>query len=354
MITTRPFRETDNSVLIEIEKLCPQGDEKWALGVEKKGDIVARYRMYDDWRVLIAEDAGEIAGWIGWAVKEDPVGNGKYAYMAEVMVRPESRGKGVATKLISEAEMDAKERGADHIYCYIYEPNQASKSLFLRLGYSEMVAIQQCALMAYKKADISQKISIRHPERGDIQDIASLINDFNMFHTHFVPFTAVSFEEYVNTIPGYGMDDFWVAKDGEKVVACAGLWNSLELANLYYAKEPISLKAMGIIFRVLGHLTKLPNIPSEGENLNFRLLANYAFRPKDIGAMDELIKSLNNRLLESGVDCLLIVLDSVDSAFEIVKKHHPQAEVWWVYAKSLDGELGNFSPFYVDVKDLIP
>ena len=73
-------------------------------------------------------------------------------------------------------------------------------------------------------------------------------------------------------------------------MACAGLWDSSQLANLYYAKEPVSLKAMGIIFRVLGRLTKLPNIPSEGEHFNLRLLANYAFYPKHSEAMCELVK----------------------------------------------------------------
>jgi ribosomal protein S18 acetylase RimI-like enzyme len=127
MITTRPFKEIDNAVLLEIEKRCPQGDEKRALGIDKK-DIIARYRMYDNWKVLVAEYEGEVAGWTGWTVNHDPIRKSKYAYLAEVVVRPESSGKGVATKLVSEAEKDAKEREADYIYCYIYEPNQASKS----------------------------------------------------------------------------------------------------------------------------------------------------------------------------------------------------------------------------------
>jgi len=180
MIATRPFEETDNAVLLEIEKQCPQGDEKWALGIDKK-DIIARYRMYDNdnWKVLVAEYEGEIAGWTGWTIKDDPVRKSKYAYLAEVVVSPKSSGRGVGTKLVSEAEKDAKERGADYIYCYIYEPNEASKSLFQKLGYSGMASVNQSAVAVYKKANISQKISIKHPEIGDIQDIVNLINDFN-------------------------------------------------------------------------------------------------------------------------------------------------------------------------------
>ena len=114
--------------------------------------------MYDNWNVLIAEDDGDIAGWIGWTVKQDPIRKSKYAYLAEVVVRPESPGKGVATTLVSEAEKDAKEHGADHIDCYIYEPNRASKSLFPDLGYSEMVPIQQCAVSVYRKAETRKSL----------------------------------------------------------------------------------------------------------------------------------------------------------------------------------------------------
>lgn len=192
MITTRPFKETDNALLLEIEKQCPHGDEKCALGVDKK-DIIARYKMYDNWRVLVAEYDGDVAGWIGWTVKHDPVRKSKYAYLAEVMVRPESRGKGVATTLVNAAEKEAKEHGAYHIYCYIYEPNWASKSLFQGLGYSKMVPTQQCAISVYRRADVSQEVSIEHPDTKDVQDIVNLINDYNINKTHFVPFTADGF-----------------------------------------------------------------------------------------------------------------------------------------------------------------
>ena len=39
--------------MLEIERLCPQGDQNCALGVDKK-DIIARYKMYDNWNVLVA------------------------------------------------------------------------------------------------------------------------------------------------------------------------------------------------------------------------------------------------------------------------------------------------------------
>jgi hypothetical protein len=34
-----------------------------------KTNIIPRYEMYDNWDVLVAEEDGKIAGWIGLTVK---------------------------------------------------------------------------------------------------------------------------------------------------------------------------------------------------------------------------------------------------------------------------------------------
>lgn len=47
MISIRPFSDNDSQNLREIERLCPQGNENCALGVDKM-DIIARYKMYDN------------------------------------------------------------------------------------------------------------------------------------------------------------------------------------------------------------------------------------------------------------------------------------------------------------------
>jgi hypothetical protein len=73
MISIRPFDGSDNPKLREIEALSPQGDERCAMGVRKE-DVIVRYRMYDRWKVVVADEDGKVAGWAGWTVKEGPGG----------------------------------------------------------------------------------------------------------------------------------------------------------------------------------------------------------------------------------------------------------------------------------------
>jgi ribosomal protein S18 acetylase RimI-like enzyme len=145
MVSIRPFEEDDNTSMLEIEKLCPQGNEKYAMGVDKR-DIIARYELYDNWKVLVAEEEEKVVGWIGWTVKRDPIQEEQYVYLAEVMVHPEFRRKEIATKLVTEAEKDAREIGSGHIYCYIFGANDTSKVLFGKLGYSNVGVFKPCAI----------------------------------------------------------------------------------------------------------------------------------------------------------------------------------------------------------------
>ena len=43
-----------------------------------------------------------------------------------------------------------------------------------------------------------------------------------------------------------------MAKEEGCIVACAGLWDSSVLAEVYYAREPLELKIMGKLFGLLG------------------------------------------------------------------------------------------------------
>jgi len=352
MVSTRPFEEDDNASMLEIEKLCPQGNEKCAVGVDKS-DIIARYKLYDNWKVLVAEEEGNVVGWIGWTVKHSPAQKEKYMYLTEVMVHPEIRRKGIATKLVEEAEKNAREIGSDYIYCYIYGPNDASKALSEKLGYSNMLDFKVCAISVYKRANIAQKFEIERINKNDIRDVVSLINDYYTGRAHFVPYTPESFKSYVNGIPAYGSENFWVVKDEGKVVACAGLWDWSVLGKMCYTKEPLIWKVMRGVFGFLSLFGKMPWIPAEGEYFKGCFVTDHAFEPKSSDAMSNLIGYFNNILLDAKRDFFAAQLDPNDSLFEIIKRFKPQIDSCYVFAKAIERELPELSPLYIDIRDCI-
>lgn len=305
--------------------------------------------------MLVAEEEEKIAGWIGLTVKPAFERNVKCAYITEVMVHPAFRRAGVATQLLKKAEEKALEMESSYTYAYVYESNNASKSLFGKMGYSSVREIKTPAVPTYKKLDISPEYSIKPVDRKEIGDAVVLINNYNSGFIHFLPFTAQTFEERLKAIPWYGLENFWVVIDeNNKTVACAGLWDNSKLGNLYYAREPAAMKMMRSAFGVLSHITKVPKITAEREHLKLIYIADYAFDKQQPEAMLVLLKWLSNLSIDMKQDYLITATDPDDDFLAIMKKLKPQIETWTIFAKSFEGNLSAFSPFYVDIRDMIP
>ena len=353
MVLIRPFEDRDNTAMLEIEKFCTQGNEKLAMGVDKSPDIIARYKLYDNWQVLVAEEEGRIVGWTGWTVKHDPIKEEKYIYMTEMMIHPEFRRKGIATKLLLEAEKRIREIGYSRIYCLIIEQNNASKALVEKHRYSKKRELKICALSAYKKFVIAPQLKIERIKKNEIRDAVNLINEYNSGREHFIQFNPESFESYIKRIPAYGLENLWVVKDDGKIVACAGLWDCSILQKMCYTKEPFIWKVMRGLFGFLSFFSKMPKIPAEGEYFKAHYIADHAFQQNRPDAMLNLIRHLNNVLFDMSRDFFGTQLDPDDPLFEILKKFNPQIESLSVYAKAFERELPEYTSFYGDIRDAV-
>ena len=134
-------------------------------------------------------------------------------------------------------------------------------------------------------------------KENEIPETVGIINSYYRNRKHFVPYTKESFENYVNRIPNYGLENFWVVKENDEIVACAGLWDSSTIAKICFSNEPFSFKLMQKIFGFLGNFTNIPNLPAEGEYFNLNMTADHAYIAENSGAILSLIKHFNNLLL---------------------------------------------------------
>lgn len=352
MVSIRPFEEKDNTSILAMEKLCPQGNEKYAMGADKSPNAAARYDLYDNSKFLVAEDEGKVVGSIGCTLKKS-LSEYSYVYITEVNVHPDFRKLGIASQLIKEVEKYASDNGADHIYCYIFEPNNASKSLFTELGYSNPLDIQACAISVYKKVKIPETYRLEKLKRNEISEVLGIINEYYKDREHFLPYSTKEFEKYVNNIPNYGLENFWVVKDNGEIVACAGLWDGSNIAKTCFTKEPFSWKVMKRIFGFLGIFAKMPYFPAENEYFNLHMVVDHAFKVGNSDAILSLMGHFNNMLLESNEYFFLINLDPNDILLEKLEGLRPQIDKWSVYNKSLSKDLKDISQIYVDIRDMI-
>jgi hypothetical protein len=111
---------------------------------------------------------------------------------------------------------------------------------------------------------------------------------------------------------------------------------------------------MKSVFGILSLVTKVPKITAEGEHFKMLYITDYAFDRRQPEAMLALLKYLSNLSIDRKQDYLNTAADPEDDILAVIKKLKPQVEIWSVFAKSLEGDLPVFSPFYTDIRDMIP
>ncbi|WP_340819964.1 GNAT family N-acetyltransferase [Methanolobus sp. WCC4] len=351
MLNIRPFKEQDNETLLSIERMCPQGNEQCEMVIDKGPDITARYDLYDNWEIRVAEVDDEAVGWVGWTMKGKP--EDRYIYIAEVMVHPAHRRKGIGVQLIREAESFAKENKASHIYCYAYAPNTSFLKLCEKLGYIQEKDIEIIAMSAYKKELSEREYDLERLDPKELPEAVKLLNTYYEGRAHFTPFTASSFKAYANRVLGYGLENFLVAKWRGKIVACAGFWDSSVLMEMTYTKEPMMWKIMANAYGMLRHFTSMPKVPTEGEFFKFHSIVDHAFDPEHEPAMVEILNYCNNLMFDTKCDFFGIYTDPDDPLLRVTKKFKPLKENMYLYAKPISGKIPDLSNIYVDCRDTI-
>jgi ribosomal protein S18 acetylase RimI-like enzyme len=87
-------------------------------------------------RVFVARDAGGAALGVCWCVLFDP-GTGLEGEVAEVYVRPETRGRGLGTRLLREAMALFRERQVTFACVWTRDDNPAAMAAYRRAGFGE-------------------------------------------------------------------------------------------------------------------------------------------------------------------------------------------------------------------------
>ena len=110
-------------------------------------DAIRRAEEAGDAYVLIAEQRGELVGWVvvhtayrddqGWAEDDDTrrFQEGENAYLESVQVAPDRRNEGIGSALVMTAEQEAKRRGKRMLWLHVSEVNVPAHRFYERCGW---------------------------------------------------------------------------------------------------------------------------------------------------------------------------------------------------------------------------
>ena len=102
-------------------------------------DVTSIQEIRFDW-LIIAEVAGEYAGFLYWHLGEKPFfarGIGKFAHIREVQVLEKFQGRGIGRKLIVYALEKLKALWTQDIFLATSETNDAARHLYESLGFTQ-------------------------------------------------------------------------------------------------------------------------------------------------------------------------------------------------------------------------
>lgn len=127
-------RARDSAALCALARLCPQG--RRLRFYHERTDYWERGRLQPRLDIYVAEEAGELTAAISVARKELWIGGVREtaAYVHDLMVRPDCRGRGLGRELIRTVRAQCPE--VRLLYCYILEDNDASRGLFAAEGFT--------------------------------------------------------------------------------------------------------------------------------------------------------------------------------------------------------------------------
>lgn len=131
-LLVRPFAMVDYDA---VRDLWANAGEGVRLGSSDEPNEIAKKLARDPDVFLVAELAGRIVGVIVGAW------DGRRGWIHHLAVDGDCRRQGIATHLVSEVEERLRAKGCRKVNLLVLRGNHAARSLYGRLGYSEMTPV---------------------------------------------------------------------------------------------------------------------------------------------------------------------------------------------------------------------
>ncbi len=133
-ITIRPAAGVDEPELAALDRAC------WSVLTDVMPLSAPGVAFFGDWRrpadVLVAEEDGEIAGWLKLAPPTPLASNSHVQQVQGLGVDPAHRRAGVGRALVEAGRELARQRGARKLSLRVLGTNDPAQRLYRSLGFS--------------------------------------------------------------------------------------------------------------------------------------------------------------------------------------------------------------------------
>ena len=215
--------------IIRAIELLPQADFHSLLTDSRGYAAVA-----DSRKVFVAERRGETVGVISCALERVRINDGQAmaAYLGNLKVVPEQRGKGIAALLLDSAEKWARDKEAQVVWAGVVERNQAAEGLFRGRGWEKVSRI------AFKALPLNIPFlssSVRRAARS-AKGYFAVVDSWDLKAQAFLDGFWKEHQFWKQRDFPYSTQRY-VWRDREKLLACADAFEHFRLARIVILGE---------------------------------------------------------------------------------------------------------------------
>lgn len=216
-VTVREAASADSDALIALELACPLEMGDVSETYDRSPDFFACHRHKDEWRVVVGEVDGRVAGVMTGVIQAPHIRGErrKIMYVQQARVLPEFHGRKVAWLMANDLFAWAWKRDAAGPY-YLISPKNAPSIAFVERGGGRWP--RDVAIISFDPASAPQT----RPEPLEaerLQEAMGLINSTHAGEDFFEPLTAETLAARARWAPLFGV------VGGGRLVAVAGLWD---------------------------------------------------------------------------------------------------------------------------------
>ena len=343
MVNVRKANFKDNDILLNIQQRSPQGTF-FVFVADSSPNYFNRTKPYQDGHVFVAEEDGQVIGSTACAFLDTVVSGlpSKAAYGYGLMVDPDHRRKGIATKLGEQVRTFISQRNVDIHFVIIVEGNVPSINLVNKMGYALLHDFLLVRIYITEGQDPTHPEYIRTMKEDDAGIVAKLLNENYLGYDLYKPFTGESFLEEIERYPFFEMDNINLFEDEKGIQACLGYWDYNNITRYKPLKIPQEM---------IDRLTEsnAPFIPRLGVTSSIYFSHYPAYR--DGKCFKDLIRYTNKILQEEDATYLSFPVNAASPMHNILTEFPHNFGNIHIYAKPVEGrEFPNFgkNPVYVE------
>jgi hypothetical protein len=301
---------TDNEGLLDLINTCPM-ESSTSIITERSPDFFALNRLQGDpFFVAVAEDReGKLVGSGSIAMKDTFI-NGRSVtcmYGGDLRVDPSVRHGTLVRELHDICRQRSRELDVNLWYVYVLADNHRAQVLAHNHHgmpvYRALGRVRVCNLSFLSTGRHSCSNQIEIATLAEIPQIVRVLNEYNSRYQFAPVWSEQSFEKRLRDAPGLSIDNFYVAKENDRIIGVLAAWDQSIVQRTRVMAYPRKANLKRCLHNIAARATGLAPLPGKGKLLKQLYITQLAVPEDRPAILRDLLCRVGQEYRRKGYHC---------------------------------------------------